>query len=219
MLGTGQWFARISGPLREDLLATAQFRTLAADERLFCRGDAPDGIYALLEGMLRVSGTAESGKEALLVMLEPPNWFGEIALFDGGPRTHDAYAIGPSLLLQVPQQGLRAMLEAKPHYWRELAQLLTEKLRLTFVALEAMTLLPGPLRLAQRLVMIAEGYGAGRDRAQREIRIPQEQLAQMVSLTRQSANQILKDLEAQGIVRLTRGGVEIVDLVALRKFH
>lgn len=216
VLESGHWFGCISSRLREFLLEAAVLRPIAAGERLFSRGDAPDGLYCVLEGALRVSGTGASGKEALLVVLEPPTWFGEIALFDGGKRTHDAIADAPGRLLHIPQSVLLELLAKEPSHWRDLALLLADKLRLAFIALEAMTLLPGHRRLAQRLTMIAEGYGTARGAERSLIRIPQEQLAQMVSLSRQSVNQILKEFEAQGILRLHRGGIEIVDLAALR---
>lgn len=216
VLECGHWFAGISLRLRQFLLDAAVLRSIAAGERLFSRGDAPDGLYCVIEGTLKVSGTGESGKEALLVVLEPPNWFGEIALFDGGQRTHDAVAVAPACLLHVPQTALLRLLENEPGHWRELALLLADKLRLAFIALEAMTLLPAPRRLAQRLGMIAEGYGSARGAERSLLRIPQEQLAQMLALSRQSVNQILKEFEAKGILRLHRGGIEIVDLAALR---
>ena len=214
LLQQGRWFAAVSPEFREALLHAAKIRHLAGGERLFARGDAADGVYCVIEGALRISGLAASGKEALLMFLEPPNWFGEIALFDGGLRTHDAWAVDACSLLQIPQTALTKILQHHPDYWRELGLLLAEKLRLAFVALESLALMPAPQRLAQRLLMIAEGYGTSQGRAL--IRLPQDQLAAMVSLSRQTTNQILRDLAAQGVVRLQRGGIEIVDLAALR---
>ena len=108
---------------------------------------------------MRVSGTSDSGKEALLTVLEPPSWFGEISIFDGQPRTHDAISDGESLVLQVPQEPLLQLLDSQPRWWRDLALLATMKLRLAFIAMEDMALLPIAQRLARRLSLMAEGYG------------------------------------------------------------
>lgn len=207
----GLWFHQ----LPEALLDAAVLRRLESGQRLFSRGDKPCGLYAVLEGAIRIGAVGSSGKEALLTLIEPPSWFGEIALFDGQPRTHDAYAEGATLLLNVPQPALLALLEREPRYWRDLALLMSQKLRLAFVALEEMSLLPASLRLARRLVMIAEGYGWASG-ARRVIHLSQEQLALMLAISRQTTNQILKDLEAQGILRLTYGGIEILDPERLR---
>jgi CRP/FNR family cyclic AMP-dependent transcriptional regulator len=64
------------------------------------------------------------------MVLEPCHWFGELALIDGLPRSHDAVADTDSLVWCVPQAPLEAWLEARPRHWREIAQLASGKLRL-----------------------------------------------------------------------------------------
>lgn len=217
LLQGGRWFRAISPALQQALLAAAAVRRLAAGERLFSRGDAADGLYCVVAGAIRASGSAASGKEALLTYLEPPDWFGEIALIDGGCRTHDAWAGDASTLLHVPAAALDALLRAHPDYWRDIAALVADKLRLAFIALEDLALMPGPQRLARRLLMIAEGYGNHAGDSPRRLRIAQEDLAAMVSLSRQTTNQILKDLEALGALRLHRGGIDLLDAGLLRQ--
>lgn len=210
----GYWFSHLPAALQQALLEQASVRQLGAGQRLFRRGDPPCGLYAVLDGVIRVGAVNRDGKEALLTLIEPPYWFGEISLFDGQPRTHDAYAESPSRLLQVPQNALLALLEQQPHYWREFALLMSQKLRLAFIALEDMSLLPATPRLARRLLLINEGYGETGPR--RVIHLAQEQLALMLALSRQTTNQILKELEARGALRLNYGEIEILDLECLR---
>ncbi|BAN45867.1 Crp/Fnr family transcriptional regulator [Metapseudomonas resinovorans] len=216
LLLTGQWFSQLPPALREELLAMAQLRRLEPGQRLFRRGDPPCGLYAVLEGAIRVGSISESGKEMLLVLVEAPHWFGEISLFDGQPRTHDAFAEGAVTLLNLPQAPLLALLARQPAHWRDVALLMSQKLRLAFIALEEISLLPAPQRLARRLLMIAEGYGGLAER-RRVIQLAQEQLAMMLAVSRQTTNQILKDLEAQGALRLNYGEIEILDLALLQR--
>ena len=214
-LSQGHWFAALPQALRQSLLDMAQVQRLDAGQRLFRRGDKPCGLYAVVEGAVRVGAVSENGKEALLTLVEPPYWFGEISLFDGLPRTHDAFADSASTLLLLPQHDLLALLEHEPQHWRDFALLMSHKLRLAFITLEDMSLLPAAPRLARRLLLIAENYGESEPR--RVLHLAQEQLALMLSLSRQTTNQILKELEAQGIVRLTYGEIEILDLQRLRQ--
>lgn len=211
-----RWFQEIPEALRAQLLEAAVVRRLTSGQRLFSRGDRPCGLYCVVEGAIRISGVSESGKEALLMLMEPPHWFGEISLIDGQPRTHDAVAEGATRVLQVPQAALETMLANEPRYWRDFALLMSHKLRLMFIALEELSLLPAPARLARRLLMIAEGYGNLREGARRVIDVSQEQLALMLAISRQTTNQILKELEAQGAVRLTYGKIELLSLEKLR---
>jgi CRP-like cAMP-binding protein len=211
----GHWFSALPAALQDALLAAARVQRLDAGQRLFRRGDPPSGLYAVVEGAMRIGAVSEQGKEALLTLVEPPYWFGEISLFDGQPRTHDAFAEGACTLLLVPQAALLALLERQPQYWRDFALLMSHKLRLAFVALEQMSLLPAAPRLARRLLLIAENYGEGEPR--RVIHLAQEQLALMLAISRQTTNQILKELQAQGIVRLSYGEIEILDFARLRQ--
>ncbi|MFH6600083.1 Crp/Fnr family transcriptional regulator [Ectopseudomonas khazarica] len=215
LLNQGHWFAALPAALSQTLLEMARVQRLDAGQRLFRRGDRPSGLYAVVEGAVRVGAIGENGKEALLTLVEPPYWFGEISLFDGLPRTHDAFAESTSTLLLLPQAELLALLERQPQHWRDFALLMSHKLRLAFIALEDMSLLPAAPRLARRLLLIAENYGESEPR--RVLHLAQEQLALMLSLSRQTTNQILKELEAQGVVRLTYGEIEILDFEHLRR--
>jgi CRP-like cAMP-binding protein len=214
-LDKGQWFSHLPVSLQDSLLAAARVRRLSPGQRLFKRGDPPCGLYAVLEGSVRIGAVSEQGKEALLSLVESPHWFGEICLFDGQPRTHDAFGLGHCVLLHIPQTVLLRLLDEQPAYWRQLALLMSQKLRLTFINLEQLSLMPTAARLAHRLLMIAEGYGEI-DPPRRVLQLPQEQLASMLSLSRQTTNQILKDLQGQGIVNLRYGEIEILDAQRLR---
>lgn len=221
VLQSGRWFAHLPPDMAQSLLAMALLRHLKAGEALFLRGDAPCGLYAVVRGAISISGTggrANDARAALLTRLEPPHWFGEISVFDGSARTHDAHAAEASTLLHVPHERLLTWLQAHPQHWHALALLLTDKLRAAFVAMEELALLPAHQRLARRLVMMAEGYGQWNTEGQsrRVIGISQEQLSLMLAISRQTTNQILKDLEARQLVRVQRGEVEILDLPALR---
>ncbi|MFN7641053.1 MAG: Crp/Fnr family transcriptional regulator [bacterium] len=197
VLDTGRWFAQLPSDFAQALLRMARVRQLASGEELFLRDSPPCGLYAVVSGSIRISGQSGRGddaREALLVVLPPPQWFGEITVFDGATRTHHAHAAEPSTLLQVPQAELRAWLHEHPQHWRDLAVLMADKLRLAFQTMEEQTVLSAPLRLARRLVAMAEGYGAqGNKRGTRRVlAVTQQELALMIGVSRQTTNEILK---------------------------
>ncbi len=217
LLRAGRWFGGLPAEFQRDLLAAGVVRNLRKGEWLFSRGDVPSGLYAVLDGGIRITATAPSGKEVLLALVEPPMWFGEIAVFDGLPRTHDAVAAEKSVALHVPASDLDRILAREPRYWRDLGLLIASKLRLTFLAMEDSAVLPIADRLARRLLMSVERYGEWHDRTSRVVDLRQQQLATMLSTSRQTVNQLLKELEAQGIVRLSYRHIEILDLDGLRR--
>ncbi len=217
LLRSGRWFKALPEAFQDRLLDAGVRKTFAPGERLFSRGDPPSGLFAAIDGSVRVTATTEAGKEAILTLVEPPFWFGEIAVFDGLPRTHDAIAESEATVLHVPQSAIDAILRDEPRWWRDLALLVTAKLRLAFLVMEEAAIHPIPTRLARRLVTMAEAHGELEDRSKRVLDVPQEQLAMMLATSRQTVNQVLKDLEARGLVRLSYGRIEIVDLEGLRK--
>jgi CRP-like cAMP-binding protein len=164
-----------------------------------------------------VGGQSEQAREALLTRMGPATWFGEIALFDGSPRTHDAHAMEPSVVLQVPRQPLLDWLRQHPAHWHDLGVLMSGRMRAAFAALEDLALLPAPQRLARRLVAMARGYGERLDDvpARPRLDITQEQLARMLSISRQTTNVLLQGLQARGLIRVQRGEIEILQWQAL----
>ena len=214
---SGAWFRNIPVPLQSQLLGAAQVRSVDHGASLLRSGDAVDGLYCVVAGCLRVTTTSADGRQAMLAIAEPPQWFGEIALFDGAPVSHDVWAGAPTRLLQVPRAQLLTLLEATPAHWHALGLLLTHKLRAAFATIEETTLLTPHQRLARRLIALADGWGQMPERTRREIRVPQEQLGQMLGLTRQTVNQLLRQFSREGSLRMGRGTIEIVDIEALRR--
>lgn len=211
LLRADPWFGSVPKDFEQDLLSLATPRRLAHGEHLFFRGDAPDGLYAILEGTLRVSGVTEAGKEAILSLVEAPSWFGEISLFDRLPRTHTALADGAVKLLHIPHKDLLTLLERMPHYWRELGVLMALRLRLTFISMEDLALLPAETRLARRLVWVVESSALSPNEGVCVVPMSQTQLGLMLSLSRQTTNQVLKSLQDQGVLRVAYGRIEVLD--------
>ncbi|WP_454873023.1 Crp/Fnr family transcriptional regulator [Paraburkholderia xenovorans] len=214
VLERSAWFRSAPAAMRAQLLEAGRLERLAAGQRLFTLGDSDDGLYCVLDGLVRIGAASSAGKEALLAVIEPVNWFGEIALFDNRPRTHDAYAERDSELFHVPRAALAALLERTPAYWHVFGLLLTQKLRLAFDAIEEAALLPAAQRVARRLLLMAGGYGEP-GALRRVLKVPQEDLAMMLALSRQTINQVLKQFETQGALKLGYAEIEITDVQKL----
>ena len=218
LLLQGSWFSRISPELRQSLLDQAKIVVFSAGQEIFAYGDESQGLYAVVEGCVSVSRYRQDGKEALLTLIDPANWFGEITLFDKQKRTHRASAIGESTLLYLDGQSLEQLLTQHPQYWQEFGLLLTHKVRVLMDMAEDLAVCSTAQRVAKRLVLIAENYGMWTDRSRRMIDTPQEQLAMMLFMTRQTINQMLKELARQQLIKLHYGAIEILDLDGLKKF-
>lgn len=216
LLDRGRWFSSLPASLRDGLLRAARLQRLDAGARLFTRGDANTGLYGVLDGAVRIGAVGSDGREAVLGVIETAQWFGEIALFDRGPRTHDAEAVVPTQLLWVPRERLEQLLEEEPRHWRCFGELLAEKIRAVFTGMEELALLSAPARVARRLLAMASGHGMlSPGLAQRSVAVNQAQLGAMLALSRQTVSEVLRDFEARGWVKRRYGQVELLDLAAL----
>ncbi|MFP5466024.1 MAG: Crp/Fnr family transcriptional regulator, partial [Gammaproteobacteria bacterium] len=209
---TDDWFAGCPVPFQRVLLDQGRWRNLAPGEPLFARGGEAEGLCCVTAGALRIGAQDADGQSAVLARLEPYQWFGEISLIDGLPRTHDAVAEGSTRVLVVPRTGLLDWLQERPAHWRDIARLACRKLRVSFVVLEELAQLPLEERVLRRLRLQAMGYGS-RDVARRRVRVAQETLAQMLGVSRQSVNRALQQLQERGALRLHYGEIELLDPV------
>jgi CRP/FNR family transcriptional regulator, cyclic AMP receptor protein len=216
VLKGSEWFAELEPAFQRALLESSRVMVLAAGKPVFLRGDPSDGIYCVLSGAIRFSAVAPSGRESIVALVETPEWFGEIALFDGGARTHDAWADITSTLLHLPLRHLTRILADDPGRWQQMGRLLVRKLRIALLLLEDMALEPPRIRLARCLINLFEGYGQRKAAPSCSVRVSQERLGMMLSLSRQTVNELLRHLEQESIIQCQRGGVRILDPSRLR---
>lgn len=209
------WFAGLSASEQQQLLTLAQPKQLPVGQRLFSRGDSFDGIYVLLQGGVLIAGVDQTGKEALLTIVEGGDFIGEIALFDKKPRTHDATASSAVQLLWWPAQQLQHLLNEQPLWWQRFGQLLTAKIRMVFQAFEDMSLQSAQVRLARRLLLCCRLHQTPAEPC--VIPISQEQLGQLLALSRQTTNQLLQQLEAAGYIEKRYGQITVLNLQGLQQ--
>lgn len=200
---SGPWFSKLSSPLRTAILARATVRRLQDGAPLAARGMPAEDWVGVARGAVRVSSVSLSGKQVTLTYAEPGTWFGDIALFDGLPRTHDATAHGSSTLLIVRKPDFKWLLQQHVELYEALLHLNCRRLRLMFNLIEDLNTRPLGTRLARQLLLLARSYGIERGEEIRiGLQLAQEDLAQLLGASRQRVNQELKELERQGVLRV-----------------
>lgn len=216
VLQSGEWFATLDTNFQLTVLRSSRVLLLATGESVFRRGDPSDGIYCVISGAVRFGTVTPSGRESIVGLAEAPQWFGEVALFDGGARTHDAWADITSTLLHLPLRHLTRILADEPRAWQYIGRLLVRKLRIALSLLEDLALEPPRVRLARCLINLLEGYGQRKAEPPYRVRVSQERLGMMLSLSRQTVNELLGHLEQELIIQCQRGWVRILDPGRLR---
>jgi len=208
---SGSWFAKLSPTLRQAILDCAQVRRLQDGELMASRGAPAEQWCGVALGAVRVSSVSLAGKQVSLTYVEPGAWFGDIALFDGLPRTHDAHAHGATTLLVVRKPDFRALLAEHVELYDALLRLNCRRLRLLFDAVEDLNTRPLAARLARQLLLLARSYGVAEGKDIRiGLALAQEDLAQLLGASRQRVNQELKAFEREGAVRVEPARLVVV---------
>ena len=217
----GRWFSALSPSLRHDILRCAFVKRCKDGELIAARGDPPEQWIACAKGAVRVSSTAVSGKQVTLTYVEPGIWFGDVAMFDGDRRTHDAYAHGDTTILCVARADFRKILATHVELYEALMRLQARRIRTLFGLVEDLNTLPLRARLAKQLIHLVRSYGVPNlaDGSQMRIglQLAQEELAQLLGASRQRVNQELKQMERQGAIRIEPAGLVVLDRSALMR--
>ena len=216
-LRSHRWFGSCPLEFQQALIDRAVPWQLADGEHLFARGGVGEGLCCVVSGALRIGAVRSDGSQTLLAYLLPYQWFGEISVIDGLPRTHDAIADGETIVLAIPQASLAAWLDMHPQYWRDLSRLACTKLRLAFTVLEDIQHLPLQVRLARHLWATLHALGEAQNSARRTVKLSQEQLGQLLGTSRQSVNKCLRELEELGIVSVGYSQIDVLDPAGLQR--
>ena len=202
-IDSGPWFSSLSEPLRAAILSRAVVRRLPDGAPLASRGAPAEEWCGVARGAVRISSVSLSGKQVTLTYVEPGTWFGDIALFDGMPRTHDANAHGATTLLVVRKADFKELLSQHVELYDALLRLNCRRLRLMFNLVEDLNTRPLSARLAKNILVLARSYGVAQgDEIRIGLQLAQEDLAQLVGASRQRVNQELKELEREGALRV-----------------
>jgi CRP-like cAMP-binding protein len=202
-IDSGAWFSTLSDELRAAILARAVVRRLPDGAPLATRGSPAEEWCGVARGAVRVSSVSLSGKQVALTYIEPGTWFGDIALFDGLGRTHDADAHGATTVLSVRKADFKELLARHTELYDALLRLNCRRLRIMFNLIEDLNTRPLSARLARNILVLARSYGVPQGEEIRiGLQLAQEDLAQLVGASRQRVNQELKELEREGALRV-----------------
>lgn len=211
-------FAGLDADGLEGLAKGMRVRRFRRGETVFHLGDPGDALFIVMAGSIKITLPADTGDEAILATLRPGDFFGELALLDGAPRSATAVAIEPTETYILARERFRELIATEP-VMREalLATLAAEVRRLTH-HVEELHFLDITGRLASRLARLAAEPGASR-LPDGSIRLAgpltQGDLAAMIGCTRQSVNKLLGMFTDDGLIRLEKDRIVVVDLEGL----
>ena len=220
-INSGRWFSSLSPSLKHDILRCAYVKRFKDGDLIGARGEPPEEWIACAKGAVRVSSISISGKQITLTYVEPGIWFGDVSIFDGDRRTHDAYAHGETTVYCVAKADFKKILATHAELYEALLRLHARRIRQLYGLVEDLNTLPLRARLAKQLLHLARSYGVPSLGDPNDVRIglqlAQEELAQLLGASRQRVNQELKTMEREESIRIEPGGLVIRDRAALMR--
>jgi len=185
---------------------------------LFKEGDEGEHVYVIVNGKLKLGTSSGDGRENLLSILGPGEMFGELSLFDPGPRTSTATAVTDAKLLSLCHEKLIPWLKGNPEVSLHLLARLAQRLRRTNEAVGDLVFSDVPGRVAKALMDLGSRFGKATDEGLFVHHdLTQEELAQLVGASRETVNKALADFAGRGWLKLDGRAVLITDVERLEK--
>lgn len=215
---SGALFAGIDRDASRALLGSLTTVDLPRGRAIFHEGDRGDRLYVIGSGKVKLGRRSSDGRENLLSVLGPGEMFGELSLFDPGPRTATASAVSDSRLYELSHDELIRWLDKHPAVAKHLLEALARRLRRTNEALADLVFSDVPGRVAKALLDLSTRFG---ETVEDGIRVAhdltQEELAQLVGASRETVNKALADFTSRGWVRREGRAVVLLDLPRLER--
>ena len=206
--------AEAAGALAE-AMTTVDLRRGAT---LFREGDAGNQLFVVVSGKIKLGRSGSGGRENLLAVLGPGQMFGELSVFDPGPRSTTATAVTPCQLRVLEHSDLSTWLAKHPEVGYGLLGQLAKRLRRTNEVVADLVFSDVPGRVAKALLDLADRFGepqAGGLLVNHDL--TQEELAQLVGASRETVNKALADFATRGWLRLEPRSVTIIDIERVKR--
>jgi CRP/FNR family transcriptional regulator, cyclic AMP receptor protein len=209
-------FAGLGKRELDQLLALAIKKRYEARAVVLAKGDAALQIFVIARGRVKAITHGGAGRQAALSIMGPGEVFGEVAVFDGEPRSATITAIEPCELLLLGRNDFVAFLERTPKVAIKLIEVLSRRLRRLSERLEDSTFLELDARLAKELLRLAARYGVAAPRGRCiELGLSQQELGDLVGASRESVNKQLRAWEEAGLIARAGGRIVLCDERAL----
>jgi CRP/FNR family transcriptional regulator, cyclic AMP receptor protein len=191
-------------------------KSFSANEYVFMRGDYFEYWIGVVSGLTRMSIVSRGGKATTFTGMMAGAWFGEGSILKNEARRYDIMALRETRLALMDRSTFIWLFENSVAFNRCLVGQLNERLGLFIGLLEYGRTLDATGRVARSIASLFNPVLY--PELPRRLDVTQEEIGALTGISRQNANQCLKKLEKEGLLRLEYGGLTIVDLDRLRSY-
>jgi CRP/FNR family cyclic AMP-dependent transcriptional regulator len=208
------YFCDLDPEAFDQLCRYARHSTLRRGATICSKGDPGNSLFAVISGTVKISTSSADGRSAIFNLIGPGEIFGEIALLDGQARSADATANTNCEIFVIDRREFLPFVRSQPALAMKFIELLCARLRWTSDQVEQIILQNLPGRLASALIRLTEKHKT--EPTGRTIAITQQEISEMVGMTRESINKQLRAWATRKWVRLEHGAIVVLDAKPLQ---
>ena len=195
------------------MLATVVTRKSATRSTIvMAGGDATDSLYIVLSGRLKVMMSDSDGKEVILSILGPGEFFGEMGLIDDSPRSASVVAIEACELLSIAKRDFKKCLAENFEMAMAVMRGLVRRLREADRKIGSLALLDVYGRVARLLLDMSENVEGEKVVTKR---LPKQDIAKMIGASREMVSRVMKDLQMGGYIEVRGSNIVLRDTIML----
>jgi len=199
-------FACLDDHALEKLRSAAVMRKYPKNTILFSKGDLSDSMYVVVQGKVKAVIFNEDGREMLLSIYKPGEYFGEMAMLDGQPRSASMVTKTPCQFLIIPRQDFKSALFGNPEMASRLLNRILGKLREATDRIEGLTFLNVYGRIVNLFLQMAQVQDGELMLAER---LTHQEIANMVGSSREMVSRIMKELIGGGYIAVDKKTIVI----------
>jgi CRP/FNR family cyclic AMP-dependent transcriptional regulator len=210
--------AGLSDGDREALAAAVVRRRYRKGDIVMQKEEPGHALFIVERGSVRIYVPSAQGNDLILAVLGPGDFFGDLSLLDGRPRSASAAVGSDTSLLQLERSDFIALITRRPAAAMAVLEAVARRLRETDEMASDLAFLDVAGRLAKKLLELASAHGVERDGGVLiELPVTQEELANMIGVTRESVNRNLSDFRRLGLIKNQGRRIVIADAARLRR--
>jgi CRP/FNR family transcriptional regulator len=203
-------FAGLS-PLKLDTVLPRVFeKRLERDEMVFNEGTRADALYFVAEGVVKAFKTSAEGKDQIIAIMRPGDFFNDVPIFDHGSAPASVQAMGRVLLFGIHKDDVDLILKQYPEIGANMLRMLAMRIRYLISLVEDLSFRSVAGRVAKILL---ENAGGDRPGAHR---LTQRDMAAIAGTAREVVSRALKLFEEEGLIRLEHHRIVIKNVKALK---
>jgi len=207
-------FCDLDAEAFDQLCRYAKHSTLKRGTTIVSKGDPGNSLIAVISGTVKISVSSPDGRSAIFNLIGAGEIFGEIAVLDGQARTADATANTNCEIFVIDRREFLPFVRSHPELAMKFIELLCQKLRWTSDQVEQVILQNLPGRLASALIRLVDKHKLAP--GDRTIAVTQQEISEMVGMTRESINKQLRVWADRKWVRLEHGAIVVLDAEPLQ---